>query len=87
MCISPRQCRAARALLGWTQDDLAAAAAAGRRTCIKFENGETVAARTVIDLARALEGAGVIFLSEDGDLGVGVRLAREAAVKDDAKAE
>jgi len=81
MSITPRQCRAARALLGWTQDDLAAAASAGRRTCIKFENGEPVAARTIVDLTRALEAAGVLLLADDGELGDGVRLTKGATVK------
>jgi predicted transcriptional regulator len=60
--MSPAQCRAARALLGWTQDDLAAKAEVSGPTIRIFE-GEKGRTRpsTVSLLRRALEEAGVHF--------------------------
>ena len=73
--MGPQQCRAARAILGWSQADLAEAALVGRRTLANFENGtKSINARTVRDIRAALETAGVIFLDADQDAGPGVRL-------------
>jgi transcriptional regulator with XRE-family HTH domain len=74
------QCRAARALIGWSRDDLAQASHVGFRTIVDFERGaRQPQTRTLIDLQRALEHAGVIFIDEDqgGDGGAGVRLQRK----------
>ena len=38
--MSPRQCKAARALLGWKQDKLAVKAGISKRTVVRFESGE-----------------------------------------------
>ena len=57
------QCRAARALVGMTQDQLAKASEVSKRTIAHFEAGErtpTQANRTA--LMRALEAAGVEFI-------------------------
>ncbi len=71
--ISPGQCRAARALLDWAQDDLEIHAGVAKRTISKFESGVGhVHPDSVHMLKRALEEAGVQFLDDDGH-GVGVR--------------
>ena len=72
------QCRAARALLNWTQGRLAEAAELGLSTVVDFERDR----RPVSDKAReqiraALEAAGVEFLPENGG-GEGVRMAKPA---------
>ncbi|WP_373504762.1 multiprotein-bridging factor 1 family protein [Aestuariivirga sp.] len=72
------QLRAARALLGWTQDQLAAQSGVGIATIRRMEaqNGPIRAiSDTVWRLQSALERAGVVFFSEDGTHGPGVRLA------------
>lgn len=68
--MNPAQCRAARALLDWTQPQLAAAAKLGLSTVVDFEKER----RAVSDDAResmraALEVAGIEFFN-----GTGVKL-------------
>lgn len=68
---SRAQIRAARALLGWSQQQLAEASGKHRRTIAKFELGEgTTEPKTVADLKNALEKGGVVFLGEGDDEGV-----------------
>jgi transcriptional regulator with XRE-family HTH domain len=62
--MTPAQCRAARALLDWTQPRLAEAAALGLSTVVDFERERrTVSADTLASIQRALEGAGVEFIN------------------------
>ncbi len=75
MTFSPVQCRAARALLGWSQWDLADLAGVGRSTVADFERAaRTPAAENRAALRATLEAAGVIFIERDGGAGPGVRL-------------
>ncbi len=72
--ISPEQCRAARAWLGWAQPELAKRAKVGLSTVRDFETGT----RTPIGNNRqAIQGAfetvGVVFL-HDGDKPTGLIL-------------
>jgi transcriptional regulator with XRE-family HTH domain len=70
------QCRAARALLGISQDDLARLSKVAKRTIASFEKGGyQVAPRTLAALVEALEGEGVELIPENGG-GAGVRLER-----------
>ena len=67
------QCKAARAMLGWSRRDLAKAARVAERTVVDFERGaRTPHERTLIDIKRALEAAGIEFIDKNGG-GVGVR--------------
>ncbi len=73
------QLRAARALVGWTADDLAKNAGVGISTVRRAETAEgplgiNPANEAVIRIA--LERAGVIFVPENGE-GPGVRLRKE----------
>ncbi len=64
--ISAAQCRAARGLLGWTQQRLATAAKVGVVTVRQFESGATQPHNATLDvIVRAFEAAGVEFT--DGD--------------------
>jgi transcriptional regulator with XRE-family HTH domain len=74
--ISPAQCRAARGLLDWSQQDLASRAKVARRTVNDFEKGLIKPyPRTLRDILEAFDSAGVIFLCTGGDHeGPGVRL-------------
>ena len=72
----PFQCKAARAMLGWSRQRLAEAAEVGERTLIDFERGaRRPYERTLADIRRALEEAGIIFIDENGG-GPGVRLKK-----------
>lgn len=75
--ISPAQCRAARALLQWSQDELAAKAEISKRTVASFETGTR--GRLQERVEAALEGtfdtAG-IELIEQGEAGDGARFKR-----------
>ncbi|WP_292066381.1 helix-turn-helix transcriptional regulator [Mesorhizobium sp.] len=72
------QCRAARALLKWTQEDLAARSGASAVTIRNFENDRSVPQTgTRYLLQKTLENAGIEFIPENGG-GVGVRLSRRS---------
>lgn len=74
--MTPAQCRAARALLDWSQQQLAEAAKIGNATIRNFENGRSdPQAATLTVLRMTLEAAGVIFVPENGE-GPGVRLRK-----------
>lgn len=76
--ISPVQCRAGRALLQWSQQQLADAAHIGVVTVRQFESGAAELRHATLDvMKRAFEAAGVIFEAR-GEMvpgGPGVRLA------------
>ena len=74
--MTPEQCRAGRALLDWSQDDLAARSQVADRTVRYFERGEREPIpANLAALQRALEAAGVELIPENGG-GPGVRLAK-----------
>ena len=61
--ISPAQCRAARALLGWTQTTLAELSGLARKTVADFEaGGRSVRFRSRRDIALAFDSAGIEFI-------------------------
>jgi transcriptional regulator with XRE-family HTH domain len=76
LAILPEQCRAARALLDWSQQDLAARAKVARKTVADFELKQVRPyARTLRDVVEAFESAGIAFLAaEENVSGPGVRL-------------
>jgi predicted transcriptional regulator len=77
---TPEQCRAARGLLGWSQQELARQARVGVVTVHQLETGVSEPRRATIEvIQRAFEDAGVTFIDENGG-GPGVRL-RKSAVK------
>lgn len=62
MSLTARQCRAARAWLGWTQRDLAERAGVDMATVRTFEGGSRKTLRqTVLALKMAFFAAGVIL--------------------------
>ncbi len=62
----------ARAALNWTTSDLAKAAGIGVNTVNRFEGGSDTRLSSMKKLRRALEDAGIEFISENGG-GAGVR--------------
>lgn len=76
MLLTSSQCRAARALIDWSREDLAAAANVAVRTISDFESERRAPINaTMAAIKRAMEGAGVIFVDENGE-GPGVRLRK-----------
>ena len=70
------QLRAARALLGWRQADLAKASGVGLATVARIEQGQGVVQgnfSTIVKIQQALERAGITFIDEAVG-GMGVRL-------------
>ncbi|MGK6313699.1 helix-turn-helix domain-containing protein [Neorhizobium sp. DT-125] len=73
--ILPEQCRAARALLDWTQTDLAQKASISAVSIRAFEKGGEMRESNRKLLRHTFEAAGIVFIPENGG-GVGVRLAK-----------
>ena len=66
--IAPAQCRAARALLGWSQRELARTSGVSRRTIIYFEADlRPLVPRIRRCLADTLDAAGIVF-APDGSV-------------------
>lgn len=75
--MTPAQCRAARALLGMTQPELAAAASLGLSTIVDFEKERRLVSTSAqVSIKAALESAGVEFIPQNG-FGAGVRLVEK----------
>ena len=71
------QIRAARALLGWSQDKLAGTAGVGLATLQRIEQNEGVVKgnfSTVLKIQNALEQAGIHFTDEAGEIGVRLQI-------------
>lgn len=61
--MTPSQCRAARALLDWTQDKLAYESGVSLSSLRNFERGKTMLVRqNLMAVVRALESAGIEFI-------------------------
>jgi predicted transcriptional regulator len=72
--MTPSQCRGARGLVGWTQDDLAKASDVNDETVRSFETEQVTPRRASFsEMRTAFENAGVVFIDEDGQ-GPGVAM-------------
>jgi transcriptional regulator with XRE-family HTH domain len=70
----PAACRAARALLAWTQEDLAHASGVCRSTVREFEKGHHELQRASEDaISEALKAQGIQFINGPQDI-VGVQM-------------
>ena len=81
--VTTRQIKAARALLGWSQADLAEKSGVSEPTVARLESmdGELGGRRVTAEKIRvAIVRAGVEFIDEDGG-GSGVRLRRRSKEK------
>jgi transcriptional regulator with XRE-family HTH domain len=79
MGISAAQCRAARALLDWSQDQLAENARVARATIADFERNVRMPMRqNLLSMMSTFEAAGVAFIpdGEDSEGGAGVRFRK-----------
>lgn len=73
--LTPEQSAAGRALLGWSQRDLAEQAHLSESTVRSFEKGRGAQTfNNVLALRVAMEQAGVFFIECDGLMGPGARL-------------
>ena len=73
------QCRAARALLDWSRSELSTRSFVANSTLADFESGKRDPhVRTLLDVRRTLEAAGVVFQDASDEAGPGVRLASKA---------
>lgn len=84
MPITTRQAKAARALLAWSQEDLARASGVSIPTVkrLEAEDGPIGGrADTGTKLQAALEAAGILFIAENGE-GPGVRLKKALPIQD-----
>jgi predicted transcriptional regulator len=69
--ISPAQCRAARALLGWAQSDLAEASGLPVTVIARFETEVTMPRRSSFGaLIAAFTKAGIVFMHAEAAQGV-----------------
>ena len=79
--VTAAQCRAARALLDWSQQGLADRAGVGIVTVRQLEGGDTQPRRATLEvIRRAFESAGVEFIDENGG-GPGLRLRKRQQKK------
>ncbi len=75
--LTRQQCRGARAMLGWSQADLAARTRISAVTIRTFERGHnSVKESTARVLRFVLEEAGIVFVDATEGIGPGVCLAR-----------
>ncbi|MEM7619999.1 MAG: helix-turn-helix transcriptional regulator [Pseudomonadota bacterium] len=74
--LTPEMIKAARALLGWKQDDLVAASGVSKTTLQVLESGGTVADRTRRDVFLAFERVGMEFYNHDEP---GLRLRKQSS--------
>ena len=79
--ITSEQCRAARGLLAWSQQELAERARLGVVTVHQLEAGVSEPRRATLEvIRRAFEIAGIEFIDENGG-GPGVRLRKRQRAK------
>lgn len=65
-----KQCRMARAALGWSLDELASKSGVARRSIANFEGGKLVRPETVEALRATLVAGGAVFIDQGGKAGV-----------------
>ncbi len=78
--LEPAQIRAARALLGWRQEDLSEASGVGTATIQRMEKSHhaiTGYVSTLVRIQEAFEQAGILFIDDDDTGGYGLRLAKK----------
>lgn len=72
--LHPNQCRAGRALVRWSQAELSQQCGMSKSTIVDFELGNRVLIpRTLVEIRRTLEAAGVVFVTSEGIYGAAVR--------------
>jgi len=81
MTLSPAQCRAARALHNWSQEDLVRASGITKKTIADLERGATTPrGQTLAQIIAAFDAAGIELLDRSR---AGVRLKRVSPGRQD----
>lgn len=76
--VTPRQMRAARALLGWNLKETADASGIGRATIARFEVESGEARQVTVDcLLRTFQANGVVFFDDERGEGVAIEKRRK----------
>ena len=78
--LEPAQIRAARALLGWHQEELSKASGVGTATIRRMEKSNrtiTGYVSTLVRIQAAFENAGILFIDDDEMGGFGLRMAKK----------
>jgi DNA-binding XRE family transcriptional regulator len=81
--LSSSQLRAARALIGWSAEDLSRQSAVSLRTIRRAELAgydSSITLANALAIRRALEAAGIVFIEENGG-GLGVRLRKRQGTR------
>src|SRR5271170_4101937 len=79
MTLTREQCRAARAWLDWSQDDLAAAAHVSQSTVRDFEKGRRTPIENNLEAMKvALESRGMGFVDDDKTWGITAKRPQKA---------
>jgi DNA-binding XRE family transcriptional regulator len=77
--MSPEQCRAARAWLDWSQDDLAQRARVSSSTIRDLEAGRRVPIpNNMLAIGRAFEEAGIVLTSDENGFATGIAMRPQA---------
>lgn len=85
--MTPAQCRAGRALLSWTQADLARRAKVGIVTVRQYELGAGAPREATLSRMRAAFGIAGVTLDLDAGAGPGVRFLRDEATNNEDSVE
>ena len=86
--LRPTQIWAARALLGWRQEDLSKASGVGTATIYRIERSDDFIsgyASTLVRIQEALEQAGIEFIENDDSGGFGLRFAKKKTKRQSAR--
>ena len=77
--LTHRQCKAARALLDWTQSDLSEKSGVGLGTIKDFESERSgsINSRALTAIIRTFQKAGLVLYFDGDDGGPGVRVKEE----------
>jgi predicted transcriptional regulator len=71
--VTPEQCRAARAWLGWSQFELSRQANVALRSIAAFERGEQIPrANNLLAIRRAIESRGIRLLFDKNGVATGI---------------
>jgi len=75
--IAPAQLRAARAWLGWSQDELSLKSGVSKHSIARYERGRSVAYdETLAMLKSTLEAAGITFLFDGATKGISATFSK-----------